>query len=99
MEPAEAGLAPLVVAYRGARAKASAIELASALRGKGGRAVVAPERSLKGQLRYSSAIGAPGVFILGDAEIERGTVTYRDMATSEQREVARADAPDVFPEL
>ena len=99
MDPAEASHAPLVVAYRGARAKASAIELASALRGKGRRAVVAPERSLKGQLRYSSAIGAPGVFILGDAEIERGTVTYRDMATSEQREVARADAPDVFPEL
>ena len=83
------------MAYRGERAKAEAVRLAATLRSASDAAVVvAPPRSLKAQLRYASALGARGVFILGDAELENGTVTYRDMATSEQREVAMAQAAD-----
>ena len=92
-EPPDAAPAPLVAAYRGAKAKAEAARLAARVRAAiGAPVVVAPERSLKGQLRYASAIGARGVFILGDAELERGAVAYRDMATGEQREIPIAQA-------
>ena len=94
-EAPDAASAPLVMAYRGERAKAEAVRLAAKLRAASETAVVvAPPRSLKAQLRYASAIGARGVFILGDAELENGTVTYRDMATSEQREVPMSRAAD-----
>ena len=92
-EPPDVNPRPLVVAYRGEQAKTAAIRLALALRAEGGQAVLAPDRSLKAQLRYASAIEAPGVLILGDAELAKGTVTYRDMAAGEQREILLADAP------
>ncbi len=94
-EPPDAAAAPLVAAYRGARAKTEAARLAARVRSAtGAPVVVAPERSLKGQLRYASAVGARGVFILGDAELERGAVAYRDMATGEQQEVPVEQAED-----
>ena len=92
-EPPDVNPRPLVVAYRGEQAKTAAIRLALALRAEGGQAVLAPDRSLKAQLRYASAIEAPGVLIFGDAELAKGTVTYRDMAAGEQREILLADAP------
>ena len=93
--PPDAAPAPLVAAYRGAEAKIEAARLAARLRAAGcAPVIVAPERSLKGQLRYASAVGARGVFILGAAELERGVVAYRDMAAGEQREVPLAQAAD-----
>ena len=92
-EPPEAAPPPLVVAYRGEAAKSAAIRLAIAVRAEGGRALVAPDRSLKAQLRYASGIGAPDVLILGDAELAKGVATHRDMAAGEQREIPLADAP------
>lgn len=92
-DPPDAAPPPLVAAYRGAKAKIEAARLAARLRAAGGAPViVAPERSLKGQLRYASAVGARGVFILGGAELERGVVAYRDMAAGEQREIPLAQA-------
>ncbi|MCH8199664.1 MAG: histidine--tRNA ligase, partial [Chloroflexi bacterium] len=77
--------------YTGAAAKTAAVRLATELRDAGTAAIVAPERSLKAQMRYASSIGAPTVLILGEAELAKGVVTVRDMATAEQREVRRAD--------
>lgn len=88
---------PAVIAYRGAAAKAAAVALATELRAEGHAAVVAPDRSLKAQMRYASSIGAPTVLILGEAELAKGVVTVRDMATAEQREVRRADVGTALP--
>ncbi len=82
---------PTVVAYRGARAREAAVRLATDLRAEGVSAIVAPERSLKAQMRYASSVGAPTVLILGDAELAKAVVTVRDMASAKQREVGRAD--------
>ena len=79
---------PVVIAFHGGEAKASAVTLATRLRGEQIATVVAPDRSLKAQMRYASAIGSPTVLILGARELERGVVTMRDMATAEQREVS-----------
>lgn len=94
--PAEVNPRPVVVAYRGAAAKAAAVRVAGSVRGLGAQAVLAPDRSLKGQLRYASAIGAQRVLILGDAELAKGTVTHRDMATGDQREAALSDLPNLL---
>jgi histidyl-tRNA synthetase len=83
---------PSVIAFRGAAAKARAVGLATELRAAGLTVVLAPDRSLKAQMRFASSTEASQVLILGDQELERGVVTMRDMTTAEQREVPQADA-------
>ncbi len=82
---------PVVVAHRGAEAKARAVSIATELRAAGITAIVAPERSLKAQMRYASALESATVLILGEQELERGVVTLRDMGTSEQRELPQSE--------
>jgi len=47
------------------------------------------DRSLKAQMRSANRMKARYTVILGEDELARGTVTVRDMSTSEQGEVAR----------
>jgi histidyl-tRNA synthetase len=77
---------PIVIAYNGAEAKAKAVSIATALRNNDVAAVLAPDRSLKAQMRYASSIGARTTVILGPKELERGVVTLRDMESGQQRE-------------
>jgi histidyl-tRNA synthetase len=82
-----------VLVSLGAPAQEEALRLASRLRSEGLRAVLAPpERSLRGQMRHASALGARYVLILGDAELARGTVQVKEMASGIQREVALGEA-------
>ncbi|MCX8110431.1 MAG: histidine--tRNA ligase [Syntrophorhabdaceae bacterium] len=41
-------------------------------------------KSLKSQMRYADSIGADIVMIIGDDEVEKGIITVRDMAQSNQ---------------
>lgn len=82
---------PLVVAFRGAQAKMEAVRLVRNLRTQGNAVVLAPERSLKAQMRYASSLDAPRVFILGDAEMAQGAVTVREMASGTQQQLPLAD--------
>lgn len=79
-------VSPVVIAYNGAEAKAKAVAIATRMRDAEIPTVVAPDRSMKAQMRYASAMGAPKVVLIGPKEIERGVVTIRDMATAEQKE-------------
>ena len=79
-------VSPVVIAYNGAEAKAKAVAIATRMRDAEIPAVVAPDRSMKAQMRYASAMGAPKVVLIGPKEIERGVVTIRDMATAQQKE-------------
>ncbi len=88
--------APIVITYRGPAAKARAISLATELRAAELAALVAPARSLKAQMRYASALASPAVLILGDQELERGTVTLRNMTTADQQEVAADGVHDAL---
>ena len=83
----DTGPRPVVVAFRGAAAKARAVRLTTELRAADIPAVLAPDRSLKAQMRYASGVQAPRVLILGAQELERGVVTVRDMTSAEQSEV------------
>ena len=83
----ERGEAPLVVAYQGIKAKAEGLRLVTRLRSHGVAAMLAPERSLKAQMRYASSMGAPKVLILGERELSKGVVTVKEMANGNQDEV------------
>ena len=78
---------PLVVlAYRGRAAQEEALRLSAHLRAAGIGAVLAPGgKSLKGQMRHASALEAPWVLILGEEEVQQGSVTLRNMAKGEQQ--------------
>ena len=80
----------VLLAHMGRETKVAGLALCSDLRRKGVAAVLAPSgRSLKGQLRYASAINATHALILGEDELSRGTIIVRDLARSEQQEVGR----------
>jgi len=68
------------------------IALATELRSGGLRVDVYPEADKMGkQFKYASSRGIPFVAIVGDDERARGEVAIKDMRTSEQRSVARAE--------
>ena len=82
--------APLraVVIHLGEAATERAVALASELRSAGVGVVLAPAgRSMRAQLRYANSMGVPYALILGDDELSRGVVVFRDMSRAEQREV------------
>jgi histidyl-tRNA synthetase len=82
----------VLVAHVGDSNRSASSVLASDLRRDGVGAVLAPSgRSLKSQLRYGSSIGATHAVIIGVDELARGTVVLRDLARSEQQEIARDD--------
>ena len=89
--PAE-GPIDAVVVHLGEAAAAEALRLASRLRAEGLRAVLAPGRSLRGQMRHAQALGARHALILGEDELAKGVVQVKTMASGEQREVPDADA-------
>ena len=79
----------VLVAHMGEKPKSAALALSSDLRRSGVSAVLAPSgRSLKGQLRYASAVNATHAVIIGEAELSKHTVILRDLAKSEQREIS-----------
>jgi len=71
---------------------ADALALAATLRDAGLRVDVYPDHDKLGkQFKYAAARGVPFVLVVGDDEAARGEVTVKDMATGEQRSVARGD--------
>ena len=82
---------PVALVALGEAARASVLEAAAALRRDGIAAVVAPDRSMRAQLRYASAVGAPFAAIVGAQEMEAGTITLRAMDAGTQREIARSE--------
>jgi len=48
-------------------------------------------RSIKGAMRQANDLGAGKVLIIGDKEIEQGTITVKDMVSGEQKEIKSED--------
>ena len=68
--------------------RGQALRLAGRLREEGIRAVLASNRSLRGQMRQATALGARYTLILGDDELAKAVVQVRDMNTGQQQEVS-----------
>ncbi len=89
--PADAGT-KVLLAHLGPDAKKFALVLGSDLRSRGVPAILAPAgRSLKAQLRYASSVSATHAVIIGEREIESGTLVLRDLAHSRQQNLSRRD--------
>jgi len=87
----------VVVAHKGDVPKKEALVLTSVLRCQGISAVLAPAgRSLKSQLRYASSIKATHAVIIGDREIETGSLVLRDLSHSAQSDLSRDELIDTL---
>ena len=74
-----------VVISQSAQAQAYAVRLSARLRADGIETILAPQgRSLRGQMRHASAMGAEYALIVGDDEVSRETVQVKQMATGRQ---------------
>jgi histidyl-tRNA synthetase len=54
------------------------------------------DKSLKAAMRRANDLGARFVLIIGDDELKKGTVSLKDMATSQQREVTRQELLEIL---
>jgi len=91
--------AKVYVAYLGEEAKKEALVLAARLRRAGIEAVLATGgKSLKSQLKQANALHLPRTAIIGEEEIQKGTVTLRDMTKGEQVEVPLDEAVALLQE-
>jgi histidyl-tRNA synthetase len=89
--------AKVLVAYAAEGSRDACLAMASELRRDGLAAVLAPSgRSLRSQLRYATSLRATHAVIIGDLEMEKGTVVLRDLAGSDQVEVARDKLPSIL---
>ncbi len=96
----EEGLAPerssgpdVLICALGEGADTAATAIAGALRRNGVSATLAfGGRSLKAQLRQANRSGARYAVIVGARDLAQGVVTIRDLQTSEQEQLAIADA-------
>jgi histidyl-tRNA synthetase len=72
----------------GNEARDKATKLASTLRRTGIGVIEAiGSKSLKAQLRQANSLGIHHTVIIGDEEVEAGTVILRDMTTAEQKTI------------
>ena len=82
----EAGLDVVVVTLPGTSSDSS-LQIAAHLRTNGLAVLVAPShRSLRGQLRFATTSGTKYTVIIGQNELDSGTVQVKNMTTGEQQE-------------
>ncbi|APT84863.1 histidine--tRNA ligase [Corynebacterium aquilae] len=78
----------------GAEAKSAMSLLIHELRAAGMSADMSfGDRGLKGAMKGADRSGARLALVLGDSELANGTVVVKNLATREQHDIARADAP------
>ena len=95
MFPASLATTPadVMVAVFGAADAPHAFRVAERLRASGLRVLVYPDAEKIGkQIKYADSRGIPFVAILGSDEIEKGTVTVKDLAAQTQRTYDQAAA-------
>ena len=80
------------IAVMGENAKLFGLKLMRELRNKGVKAEMDTlARNIKGQFKYADRLGAQYTVVIGDNELASGTVSVKEMATSEQREIKLED--------
>jgi histidyl-tRNA synthetase len=83
------------IAQVGNSAREEAVKLASRLRQAGiGVLQASSSKSLKAQLRQANSFGAHYAVIIGEQEVETGTVILRDMTTAQQETVSLKELQD-----
>lgn len=99
--PKDLGAAPSVIMLNLGKAEsAQALRLISALRRDGISGIVYPDAAkMKKQMTYANALAIPLVGIIGDRELEEGTVTLKNMVSGEQQQVKISDFANVVKNI
>ena len=84
----------VMLAYRGPAAKEAAFVLQQTLRRAGIGTLLPYRNSLKAQLKQADHARVGFALILGDDELAAGVVSVRDLASSEQTQVAQPELVD-----
>lgn len=96
-ERAALGGPSVYVVWVGERARDWAFPVVHALREKGVAVEMEGEtRSVKSQMRRADKLRAVSVLIVGDDELDKGTVVLRDMASKGQQEIGMDDLEAVL---
>jgi histidyl-tRNA synthetase len=64
-----------------------------------GAAMEYGDKSLKAQMKQANRLGAERVLIVGQSELEAGTVVLRDMTAQTQRDIAVGAIVDTLNEI
>tara|TARA_B100000029_G_scaffold473656_1_gene515250 strand:+ start:395 stop:1684 length:1290 start_codon:yes stop_codon:yes gene_type:complete len=79
----------VVLTYMGDEAKMESVYILASLHEAGINAVMAPSgKSLRSQMRYANNIGVSYVLVLGQDELDKGSLVLRDMAGGSQRMIS-----------
>ncbi len=82
------------ITHIGDEARDEAIKLAPQLRQAGiGTIMATGNKSLKAQLRQANNLGVRYAVIIGEEEVKSGSVSLRDMTTSQQKTVTTGELP------
>lgn len=96
----EAKRCDLYIAPIGDKASLKAAAMVQALRQSGIAAQFdIAGRSVKAQMKYANKLGAKFTVVIGDDDIEKGTVTVKNMDSGETMEIAIEDFDEEFLEL
>ena len=96
--PAETGEASKIIfANFGDAEAAASLKIIRRLREAGIAAELYPDNAkMKKQIGYADAMHIPYVGIIGESELEAGTVTLKDLSTGEQRSLTSDELIDLL---
>jgi len=99
-EIAESTPADVLVTIWSEETAPKSLKLAQDLRADGLRVTLYPEADKLGkQIKYADSINVPCVCILGESELENGTVNIKNMKTGEQQTIAYGKTGQVVKQL
>jgi histidyl-tRNA synthetase len=104
MEAAGAAIPPpagadVFVACMGAAARAAGLRLLRQLRGAGLWAEIdLLDRTIKNQFKYADRLNARYAAVIGEDELQEGSVTLKDMGSGAQRRISADDLPRILLE-
>jgi len=99
-EIAESTPADVLVTIWSEETAPKSLKLAQDLRADGLRVTLYPEADKLGkQIKYADSINVPFVCILGESELENGTVNIKNMKTGEQQTIAYGKTGQVVKQL
>jgi histidyl-tRNA synthetase len=88
------------IAYLGKEAKIEAMKIASELRKTGIAIIMASgDKSLRGQMRQANSLGSAYALILGEQELKKRNVIFRDMRSGEQKTIPLAEIARILKQL
>lgn len=97
VEPPSPPKPRVFVAHRGPEAAIHATRLSTTLRGRGIAVIMSfGNRALKAQMKSANASGAVYAIVIGEDEVQAGSITLRDLETGQQHTLPESEVVSVI---